>query len=219
MEARKLIIGISGASAPTLGIRALELLKTVPEVETHLVITRAGKVTIALETDYSIREVEALADVCYKTDDIAAPISSGSFKTSGMIVAPCSVNTMSCIAASISKDLLTRAADVTLKERRPLVLMIRESPLHVAHLRRMVELAELGVTIAPPTISLYHDPQGVMDLVDHALGRALDIFDLELPWLRRWEGPQAREKSAQGSKPREEDSDHSTGSTRQVTDG
>lgn len=189
MERKRLVVGITGASAPILGIRLLELLRQVPEVESHLVLTKAGKLTISLETDYSIQQVESLANVTYRTEDIAAPISSGSFKTIGMIVAPCSVNTMSCIAASISKDLLTRAADVTLKERRPLVLMIRESPLHISHLRRMMELSEMGVIIAPPTISLYHEPKSIQDLVDHAIGRALDVFDLELPWVKRWEGP------------------------------
>lgn len=186
-QKKRLIIGISGASAPIYGIRALELLQQVPDVETHLVLTKSSRVTIGLETQHKIADIEALADVVYKTGDVAGALSSGSFKTIGMIVVPCSINTMSCIARSITKDLLTRAADVTLKERRPLVLMIRESPLHLGHLRTMVELAEMGATITPPTISFYHRPESIMDLVDHTIGRALDVFDLELPWLKRWE--------------------------------
>jgi len=188
MKKKRLIVGISGASAPIFGIRALELLRDVPEVETHFVCTKAATVTVQLETDYSMDQVRDFADVSYKTGDIAAPIASGSFKTAGMLVAPCSVSTMSSIAVSITKDLLTRAADVTLKERRPLVLMVRESPLHLSHLRRLVELAEMGVIIAPPTCSFYHGPKTVLDLIDHTVGRALDVFGFEVPWLNRWEG-------------------------------
>ncbi|MGH9340024.1 MAG: UbiX family flavin prenyltransferase [Acidobacteriota bacterium] len=186
---KRLVVGISGASAPIFGIRLLELLKGMAGVETHFVHTRSAQRTIALETNHSLEEVGGLADVYYQPDDIAAAISSGSFATLGMIVAPCSVNTMSCIAGSISKDLLTRAADVTLKERRPLVLLIRESPLHLGHLRRMAELAEMGAIIAPPVPSFYHSPQSISDLIDHSLGRALELFGLDPPWLKRWRSP------------------------------
>lgn len=185
---KRLIVGISGASAPIYGIRTLELLREVPEVETHLVLSRASRRTLELETNWTVPAIRALADVWYESEDIAAPISSGSFRTLGMIIAPCSMSTMSCIAASISKDLLTRAADVTLKERRRLVLMCRESPLHLGHLRRMAELTEMGAVIAPPIPSFYHRPQTITDLIDHTIGRALDVFDLELPWMKRWSG-------------------------------
>jgi len=186
MEAKKLIVGISGASAPIYGIRTLELLREVPGLETHLVYTRAARRTIELETDLSLSEVTALSDFHYDPDDISAAISSGSFRTGGMIIAPCSMSTMSCIASSITKDLLTRAADVTLKERRTLVLMCRESPLHLGHLRRMAELAEMGAQIAPPIPAFYHLPQTIDDLVNHSIGRALDAFDFDLPWMKRW---------------------------------
>jgi len=186
METKRLIVGISGASAPIYGIRTLELLKEVPDIETHLVYTCAAIKTIEIETNLSIAEVKNLADVCYEPEDISAAISSGSFKTVGMIVAPCSMSSMACIAKSVTKDLLTRAADVVLKERRTLVLMCRESPLHLGHLRRMAELAEIGALIAPPIPVFYHHPQTIDDLVNHSIGRVLDIFGFELPWMKRW---------------------------------
>lgn len=186
MEAAPLIVGISGASGPIYGIRTLELLREVKDVEVHLVYTRASIRTIELETDRSMAQVRSLAEVVYEPDDIAAPISSGSFWSRGMIVAPCSMATLSAIAGSISKDLLTRAADVTLKERRPLVLLCRESPLHVGHLRRMVEVAEMGAIVAPPIPAFYQDPQTILDVVDHSIGRALQQFGLDLPGLKRW---------------------------------
>lgn len=186
---KRLIVGISGASAPIYGIRTLQLLRELPDVETHLVYTKAAGAVVALETDYTLQEIRDMADIAYQSDNIAAAISSGSFPTMGMIVAPCSINTMACIAACVTKDLLTRAADVTLKERRPLVLLIRESPLHLGHLRRMAELAEMGATIAPPSPSFYHGPQSLQDIVDHSVGRALEIFGLEVPGLKRWRTP------------------------------
>lgn len=189
MGKQRLIVGISGASAPIYGIRLLELLRSVPDIETHLVHTRASERTIQLETGLGLEEVRKLADVAYQPDDIAASISSGSFSTLGMIVAPCSMSTMAHIAASLSKDLLTRAADVTLKEKRPLVLMIRESPLHLGHLRQLVTLSEMGAIIAPPIPSFYHRPQTLQDLIDHSLGRALQPLGIEAPWLKRWSGP------------------------------
>lgn len=186
MAARRLVVGITGASAPIYGIRLLEMLREVPGVETHLVHTRSAERTISLETDYSLESVRALADCAHDVDDMAAPVSSGSFRTAGMIVTPCSINTLSCIAASITKDLLTRAADVTLKEGRPLILMVRESPLHRGHLSRMLEAASMGAVIAPPIPSFYHRPQSVDDLIRHSLGRALDAFGLDLPGMKRW---------------------------------
>ncbi len=193
MSRKRLIVGISGASAAMLGIRTLELLGRVPGVETHLVCTRASARTLALETDWSMRQVEALADVVYSPDDLGASISSGSFRTDGMIVVPCSMSTLSCIASSVTKDLLTRAADVTLKERRRLVLMPRESPLHLGHLRKMVEVTEMGAVIAPPIPSFYHQPETIDDLIDHSIGRALDGFALEMPWMKRWTTPPTEE--------------------------
>jgi len=189
MEKARLIVGISGASAPIYGIRTLELLREVPAIETHLVYTRAATRTIEIETDLSVADVSRLSDVHYEPEDISAAISSGSFKTLGMIIAPCSMSTMSCIAASVTKDLLTRAAEVVLKEKRILVLMCRESPLHLGHLRRMTELAEMGAQIAPPIPAFYHQPQTIDDLVNHSIGRALDVFGLQLPWMKRWSSP------------------------------
>jgi flavin prenyltransferase len=189
MSRKRLVVGISGASAAVLGIRTLELLAEVPDVETHLVCTRASGRTLALETRWSMEQVEALADVVYASDDLSASISSGSFRTDGMIVVPCSMSTLACIAGCVTKDLLTRAADVTLKERRRLVLMPRESPLHLGHLRRMVEATEMGAVIAPPIPSFYHQPETIDDLIDHSIGRALDGFGLETPWMKRWKTP------------------------------
>ncbi len=186
MEKSRLIVGISGASAPIYGIRTLELLRDVPDLETHLVFSRAALRTIEIETDLSISDIKRLADVHYEPDDISAAISSGSFKTRGMIIAPCSMSTMACIAGSVTKDLLTRAAEVVLKEKRVLVLMCRESPLHLGHLRRMAELAEMGAHIAPPIPAFYHRPKTIDDLVNHSIGRALDVFGLDLPWMKRW---------------------------------
>ena len=189
MSSRPLVVGLSGASAPIYGIRLLEILRGVAGVETHLVYTRTVPRTVELETDYDLDRVRSLADVVHETGDMAAAISSGSFKTRGMIVAPCSIHTVSCLANSITKDLLTRAADVTLKERRPLVLLVRESPLHLGHLRRLVEVAELGAVVAPPIPSFYHHPGSLQDLVDHSLGRALDVFDISVKGIKRWSSP------------------------------
>ncbi len=189
MRQQRLVVGISGASAPIYGIRTLEILKDASDVETHLVHTKSAERTVALETEYSLEEVQKLADVSYDSDDIAASIASGSFQTMGMIIAPCSVHTMSCIAHGIIKDLVIRAADVTLKEKRPLVLLVRESPLHLGHLRCMVELAKMGATVAPPVPSFYHQPKSADDLVNYSVGRALDIFGLDIGSLRRWSSP------------------------------
>lgn len=189
VKKKRLVVGISGASAPIYGIRILQLLQSIKEVETHLICSRAARRTIELETELTPDEVEELADVAYSPDDIAASVSSGSFRTMGMIVAPCSMSTLACIASCYSKDLLTRAADVTLKERRPLVLLVRESPLHLGHLRSMVQVTEMGAVVAPPIPSFYHRPDTIDDLIDHSIGRALDVFDLPMKWMKRWTTP------------------------------
>ncbi|NYZ14047.1 UbiX family flavin prenyltransferase [Azospirillum sp. RWY-5-1] len=182
---RRLVVGISGASGVILGVRLLDILRGIG-VESHLVMSRSAEVTLAHETDLKVQEVRARAAVQYPVTDIGAAISSGSFRTLGMIVAPCSIRTMSEIATGVTSSLLTRAADVTLKERRPLVLMVRETPLHLGHLRTMTQLAEMGAILYPPVPAFYAKPRGIDDLVDHALGRALDLFGLEAGVVRRW---------------------------------
>ncbi|PWC45716.1 hypothetical protein TSO221_16245 [Azospirillum sp. TSO22-1] len=189
-QSPRLVVGISGASGVILGVRLLETLRRIG-VESHLVLSRAAEVTLAHETDLKPADVRALADVAYSPADIGAAIASGSFRTLGMIVAPCSVRSMGEIATGVTSSLLTRAADVTLKERRPLVLMVRETPLHVGHLRTMTQLAEMGAVIAPPVPAFYAKPRGLDDLIDHAVGRALDLFGLDSGRVRRWgETPQ-----------------------------
>jgi 4-hydroxy-3-polyprenylbenzoate decarboxylase len=180
----RIVVGISGASGVAYGIRLLEALKEVG-AESHLVITRPGEMTIGYETALGPKEVAAKADHAYAIEDIAAPIASGSFKTGGMIVAPCSVRTMSEIATGVTTNLLTRAADVTLKERRPLILLVRESPLHLGHLRTLTQLAEIGAIILPPVPAFYAEPQSISDLVDQMVGRMLDILGYTWP-MRRW---------------------------------
>lgn len=185
---RRIVVGISGASGVVYGIRLLELLREVP-LETHLVISRAAEVTLAHETARKLAEVRALADHCYRQDDIAAPIASGSFRALGMIVAPCSIRSASEIASGATTGLLTRAADVTLKERRRLVLLLRETPLHLGHLRTLATLAEIGAVIAPPVPAFYARPQSLEEMIDHTLGRVLDHFDIDLGLVRRWKEP------------------------------
>lgn len=181
----RIIIGISGATGVIFGIRLLEILRDLG-IETHLVISRPGVITLAEETDYGLAEITAKAHRHYRIGDITAPIASGSYRTLGMIVAPCSVRTMSEIATGVTSNLLTRAADVVLKERRRLVLMVRETPLHTGHLRTMTQLSEMGAIIAPPMPAFYTKPENLADMVEHNLGRILDLFDLELPALKRW---------------------------------
>ncbi len=190
---RRVIVGISGASGAIYGVRALEALRLVPDLETHLVVTQAARRTIALETDHAVKDVEALADVVHAPGDLAASISSGSFRTAGMIVIPCSIRTLAGIASSISDNLLLRAADVVLKERLKLVLVLRETPLHLGHLRAMVQATELGAIVMPAMPAFYHRPQTVNEIVDQTVNRALDLVGLELPrdLFRRWEGPRA----------------------------
>lgn len=187
---KRLIIGISGASGAIYGVRLLQVLQQVSEVETHLVMSPAARQTLSLETDYTLREVQALADVVHDVRDIAASISSGSFKTLGMAILPCSMKTLSGIVHSYSDSLLTRAADVVLKEQRKLVLGVRETPLHIGHLRMMTTAAELGAVIMPPVPAFYHRPQSIMDLVDQTVNRVVDQFDITLPQdlFTRWNG-------------------------------
>lgn len=187
---KRLIVGISGASGATYGVRLLQVLQQLPDIETHLILSNAARQTLALETDISLREVQAMADVVHDARDIAASLSSGSFKTHGMVILPCSIKTLSGIVHSYTDGLLTRAADVVLKERRPLVLCVRETPLHLGHLRLMTQAAELGAVIMPPMPAFYHRPQSVQDIIDQTVNRVLDQFEIELPQdlFTRWSG-------------------------------
>jgi flavin prenyltransferase len=186
----RLIIGISGASGVIYGARLLALLQPLP-VETHLVMSRSAEVTLALETDLKSVDLRARADVVHGIGDMAAPIASGSFRTLGMIIAPCSIRSMSEIATGVTTTLLTRAADVVLKERRRLVLAVRETPLHAGHLRTMAALAEMGAIVAPPVPAFYAKPQSLDEMIDHSLGRLLDLFGLDSGTVRRWGEPAA----------------------------
>jgi 4-hydroxy-3-polyprenylbenzoate decarboxylase len=185
---QRLVIGISGASGVIYGIRLLEVLQHHPDIETHLVMSPAARQTIVLETDYTASSVEELANVSYSHANIAASLSSGSFRTLGMVVIPCSMRTLSAIAYSISDNLLARAADVTLKEHRRLILVTRETPLHLGHLRLMTRVAEFGAIITPPVPAFYHRPQTIDDIVNQTVNRVLDIFDitLEQDLFTRW---------------------------------
>ena len=183
-----LIIGITGASGVTYGIRLLEVLSERKEVETHLVISEAAETTLKSETDHTPDDIRRLADHTYDIKDISAPISSGSFKTDGMIIAPCSIKTMSAVSSSYNDNLIIRAADVTLKERRKLVLVVRESPLHLGHLRHMERLTEMGAMILPPVPAFYTKPRTIEDIVDYTVGKMLDVFDIEHNLFQRWSG-------------------------------
>ena len=185
--AKRLIVGISGASGVIYGIRLLESLKN-SEIETHLVVTRAAEMTIAYETPYTAKDVKALAHKVYPLEDVGAAIASGSFQTLGMVVAPCSMKTLAEIATGVTGNLLTRAADVVLKERRRLVLVPRETPLHLGHLRNMVSVTEIGAIVAPPMPAFYAEPKTLDDLIDHSVGRVLDLFGIESGLVRRWQG-------------------------------
>jgi 4-hydroxy-3-polyprenylbenzoate decarboxylase len=181
----RLIVGISGASGVIYGVRLLQALEPLP-VETHLVMTRTAEVALAHETDFKVEDVRRLADVAFRIDDLAAAISSGSYRTIGMIVVPCSMRSLGEIAHGITSNLLTRAADVVLKERRRLVLVARETPLHAIHLRNMTTLAEMGAIIAPPVPAFYNRPKTLDDVIDHTVGRLLDLFDLDTGKVKRW---------------------------------
>ena len=185
---RRLIIGVSGASGSLYAYAALRALQGVAEIETHLVLSEQARQTIELETSYTASDFEALADVVHRDGDLGASISSGSFKTGGMLVIPCSIKTASAIAHSFNANLLTRAADVCLKERRPLVLVVRETPLHVGHLRTLVQLAEIGAVILPPVPGMYARPQTVDDIIAHTVGKALDQFGIDNALFARWRG-------------------------------
>lgn len=190
--AARLIVGISGASGTIYGVRLLELLRKA-EIETHLVMSRSAEMTLAYETDIKPKDVRALASVHYAVTDIGAAISSGSFPTMGMIIAPCSIRTMSEIASGVTASLLSRAADVVLKEKRRLVLAIRETPLHVGHLRSMTVLAEIGAVIAPIVPAFYNRPRSVDDIVNHTCGRLLDLLGIDTGIVKRWKGGPAHE--------------------------
>lgn len=182
---KRIVVGITGASGVIYGVRALEMLRQLG-IQTHLVMTRAAQLTLGYEMERKLKDVAALAAVVYKAEDIAAPISSGSFRTLGMLVAPCSMRTLSEIATGVTSSLLTRAADVALKERRRLVLMVRETPVHLGHLRSMVAVTEMGAIVMPPVPAFYARPRTIDDIVDHSVGRALDLFGLDTGSVRRW---------------------------------
>lgn len=194
MAKDRLIVGISGASGAIYGIRALEVLREAG-VETHLILTKTAAMTIAYETDWTLAKVKKLAHIVHANEDLGAAVSSGSFKTLGMIVAPCSMRSVSEIAYGNTTTLLTRAADVQLKERRRVVLLAREAPLHLGHLRAMTQAAEIGAVIVPPVPAFYSKPKTIDDIVNHSVGRALDLFGIETGLVKRWgedSGPKTR---------------------------
>ena len=186
-QAARLIVGISGASGTIYGVRILEMLRDA-EIETHLVMSKSAEMTLAYETDLKPKDVRGLASVNYSVADIGAAISSGSFPTLGMVIAPCSIRTMSEIASGVTASLLSRAADVVLKEKRRLVLAVRETPLHVGHLRSMTTLAEIGAVVAPIVPAFYNRPKTVDDIINHTCGRLLDLFGIDTGMVKRWKG-------------------------------
>jgi 4-hydroxy-3-polyprenylbenzoate decarboxylase len=186
----KIVVGISGASGAVYGLRLLQKVRESDCAETHLVVSRAAEKTLYYETGKMIAEVRSLADYSYAHEDISARIASGSFRTDAMVVAPCSMHTMASIASGIGSNLIVRAADVALKERRKLILMIRETPLHLGHLRTMVSLTEMGAIIAPPIPAFYQQPQTIDDLVNHTVERVLDLLGIPDPGAKRWDGPE-----------------------------
>jgi len=189
-----LVVGITGASGVIYGIRLLEVLSRQKKVETHLIISEAGEINIRYETDREIEDIKALANYSYDINDIGVRLASGSFKRDGMIVIPCTVKTMSALANSYTENLLTRAGDVTLKERKKLVLLVRETPLHIGHIRNMERLTEMGAIIMPPVPAFYHKPKTIQDIIDHTIGKVLDIFDIEHNLFQRWAGLQNEEE-------------------------
>jgi 4-hydroxy-3-polyprenylbenzoate decarboxylase len=194
-EAKRLIVGISGASGIAYGIRLLEILRDTP-FESHLVMSQSAEVTLAYESKLKVADVKALADVVYSNGDIGAAISSGSFRTAGMVIAPCSIRSASEIATGVTSTLLTRAADVVLKERRRLVLLVRESPLHTGHLRTLTHLSEIGAIIAPPVPAFYTNPETIDDMLNHTIGRVLDMFEIDAGLVKRWGEPGGSGKPA-----------------------
>jgi flavin prenyltransferase len=185
---KRIVVGISGASGVVYGIRVLEALNACSGIETHLILTNGARITMELETSVEPQQVEALADRTHSQDNLASPLSSGSFKTEGMIVAPCSMKSLSMIAFSLNDNLLVRAADVTLKERRKLVIVPRETPLHLGHLRSMTLVTEMGGIILPPIPAFYHHPKSIEDIIDQTVGKVLDQFDIPHDLFNRWEG-------------------------------
>lgn len=185
----KIVVGISGASGAIYGLRLLERLRANPSAEIHLILSRSGEKTLLLETGKSAADVRKLSHFWYPQEDIGCRLASGSYPTSAMVIAPCSIHTMSAIAQGISSNLMVRAADVALKEKRKLILLVRESPFHLGHLRNMTALAEIGAIIAPPIPGFYHHPKTVEEIIDHSLDRVLDLIGLPDPSIRRWEGP------------------------------
>ena len=189
-----LIIGITGATGVIYGIRLLEVLSKMKGIETHLIISEAAKKNIKYETDWKIEDVTALANSRYDVNDTGACLASGSFKREGMIVAPCTIKTMSALANSYTENLLLRAGDVTLKERRKLVLLVRETPLHIGHIRNMERLSEMGAIIMPPVPAFYYKPKTIQDIIDHTIGKTLDIFGIEHNLFQRWSGLPGKEE-------------------------
>ncbi len=185
----RIIVGISGASGAIYGVRLLERLSRRQDAEVHLVLSRSGEKTLRLETGRTVAELRQLAHCWYAVEDIGCRLASGSYRTDAMVIAPCSIHTMSAIAQGISSNLMTRAADVILKEKRRLILLVRESPFHLGHLRNMTALAEMGAIIAPPVPGFYTNPKTVEEIVDHSVDRVLDLLELPDPAIRRWDGP------------------------------
>jgi 4-hydroxy-3-polyprenylbenzoate decarboxylase len=183
-----LVVAITGSTGVIYGIRLLEVLSTMKEIETHLIISKAGELAIKYETSWKLEDIHELADFWYDNTDIGARISSGSFRRDGMIVAPCTVKTMSALANSYCENLIVRAGDVALKERKKLVLLVRETPLHLGHIRNMERLTEMGAIIMPPAPAFYHKPETIQDIVDHTIGKMLDLFNIEHSLFRRWNG-------------------------------
>jgi len=190
----RLIVGITGASGAIYGVRLLEVLRETT-IETHLIISRAGQTTLAGETNLKVADVEAMADVVHSNTDLGAACSSGSFRNLGMVIAPCSIKTMSEIATGVTPNLISRAADVALKERRRVVLLLRETPLHLGHLRTMAAVTEAGAIVYPPVPAFYAQPASLEDMIDHTLGRVLDLFDIDTGRVRRWSGAKRRPRA------------------------
>jgi 4-hydroxy-3-polyprenylbenzoate decarboxylase len=190
-KVRRIVVGISGASGAIYGVRLVEVLRDTPDVEVHLIVSRGAAATVEYETDRSVEDVRALADVVHEETDLAAALASGTFPTDGMAIAPCSIRTLSSVANSANDNLITRAADVHLKERRRLVLMVRETPLHAGHLRLMSDATAAGAVILPPVPGFYGRPRTIDDLVDHSVGKALDVLGIDHQLFRRWTGPES----------------------------
>ncbi len=190
-----LIIGITGATGVVYGIRLLEVLSSINDIETHLIISEAGEMNIKGETNRKIEDIKKLASFSYDIRDVGARLASGSFQRDGMIIAPCTVKTMSALANSYTENLLIRAGDVTLKERKKLVLLVRETPLHIGHIRNMEKLCEMGAIIMPPVPAFYHKPKTIQDIIDHTIGKTLDMFDIKHNLFPRWSGLVSKEES------------------------